>query len=98
MKHVVFVIGENRTYDQVLGDLEGADGDPRLVHWGRALAPNQHALARRFVALDRFFASGDVSGDGWQWTMGGRSTDVAEKAIPVEYARPRASTRTTTRG
>jgi YVTN family beta-propeller protein len=84
--HVVFVVAENRTYDQILGDVAEADGDPRLVHWGQRITPNQHALARGFVTLDRFFASGDVSGDGWQWTMGGRSTDVAEKAVPVEYA------------
>jgi YVTN family beta-propeller protein len=86
VKHVVLVVGENRTYDQILGDAGWADGDARLVHWGDALTPNHHALARRFVTLDRFFASGDVSGDGWQWTMGGRTTDVAEKAIPLWYA------------
>jgi hypothetical protein len=86
VKHVVFVVGENRTYDQVLGDLGGADGDPRLCHWGEAITPNHHALARAFVALDRFFDSGGVSGDGWQWTMGGRSTDFAEKEVPLEYA------------
>ena len=86
VKHVVFVVAENRTYDQVLGDLRGADGDPHLVHWGQAITPNHHALAHAFVTLDRFFASGDVSGDGWQWTMGGRTTDVAEKGIPVQYA------------
>jgi YVTN family beta-propeller protein len=83
--HVVLVVAENRTYDQVLGDLPGADGDPRLVHWGEAITPNHHAIARRFVTLDRFFASGDVSGDGWQWTMGARTTDVAEKVIPLYY-------------
>jgi YVTN family beta-propeller protein len=86
VKHVVLVVAENRTYDQVLGDLASADGDPALVHWGERYTPNQHALARAFVTLDRFFATGDVSGDGWQWTMGGRTTDVAEKAIPVRYA------------
>jgi YVTN family beta-propeller protein len=86
VKHVVLVIGENRTYDQLLGDLPGADGDPALVHWGERITPNHHALARAFVALDRFFAPGDVSGDGWQWTMGARTTDVAEKAIPIRYA------------
>jgi YVTN family beta-propeller protein len=86
VKHVIYVVGENRTYDQVLGDLPGADGDPRLVHWGEAITPNHHALARTFVALDRFFDAGGVSGDGWQWSMGGRTTDVAEKAIPIEYA------------
>lgn len=86
ISHVVLVVAENRTYDQVLGDLPGADGDPRIVHWGQAITPNHHAIARQFVTLDRFFASGDVSGDGWQWTMGARSTDVAEKAIPLYYA------------
>ncbi len=85
--HVVFVIGENRTYDQVLGDVQGgADGDASLTMWGERYTPNLHALTRRFVLLDRFFDSGDVSGDGWQWTMAGRSTDVAQKAIPIEYA------------
>ncbi|HXQ94398.1 MAG TPA: hypothetical protein VN864_04425, partial [Thermoplasmata archaeon] len=86
VKHVVYVIGENRTYDQILGDLPGADGDPALVHWGEPITPNHHALAREFVTLDRFFDSGGVSGDGWQWSTSGRSTDVAEKAVPVEYA------------
>ena len=86
VKHVVFVVGENRTYDQVLGDLPSGDGDPSLVHWGARITPNQHAIARGFVTLDRFFASGDVSGDGWEWTMGGRTTDVAEKGIPMRYA------------
>jgi DNA-binding beta-propeller fold protein YncE len=86
VKHVIYVVSENRTYDQILGDLPGADGDPTLVHWGEAITPNEHALAREFVALDRFFDSGGVSGDGWEWSTSGRSTDVAEKAIPVEYA------------
>ena len=86
VKHVIYVIGENRTYDQVLGDLAGADGDARLVLWGESITPNHHALARSFVTLDRFFDPGGVSGEGWQWSTSGRTTDVAEKAIPVEYA------------
>lgn len=86
VKHVIYVIGENRTYDQLLGDLAGSDGDPSLVHWGEAITPNHHALAREFVTLDRFFDSGGVSGDGWEWSTSGRTTDVAEKAIPIEYA------------
>jgi YVTN family beta-propeller protein len=86
VRHVIYVIGENRTYDQIFGDLDRADGDPRLVHWGEAVTPNQHALARAFVTLDRFFDSGGVSGDGWQWSTSARTTDVAEKAIPLEYA------------
>jgi YVTN family beta-propeller protein len=86
VKHVIYVIGENRTYDQLLGDVTGADGDPKLVLWGEAITPNHHQLARTFTTYDRFFDSGGVSGDGWQWSVSGRSTDVAEKAIPVEYA------------
>lgn len=86
VRHVVFVVGENRTFDQVLGDVTNADGDPNLVHWGEPISPNQHALAREFVTLDRFFASGGVSGDGWQWTVAGRSTDPTEKEVPIAYA------------
>jgi hypothetical protein len=86
VSHVIFVVGENRTYDQVLGDVKAGDGDPSLAMWGKELTPNLHALTERFVLLDRFFDSGGVSGDGWQWTMAGRSTDVAEKGVPVEYA------------
>ncbi len=86
IKHVIYVVGENRTYDQILGDLSGLDGDPRLVHWGQAITPNHHALARSFVGLDRFFDAGGVSGDGWQWSTSARTTDVAERAIPLEYA------------
>ncbi|CAN5711352.1 hypothetical protein BH09MYX1_BH09MYX1_02340 [soil metagenome] len=86
VKHVVFVVAENRTYDQVLGDVPGADGDPTLVHWGATISPNQHALATSFVTFDRFFASGGVSGDGWQWTVAGRTTDPTEKEVPLMYA------------
>ncbi len=86
VKHVIYVIGENRTYDQILGDVAGADGDPKLVLWGEAITPNAHQLARTFTTFDKFFDAGGVSGDGWQWSVGGRSTDVAEKAIPVAYA------------
>jgi len=86
VKHVIYVIGENRTYDQILGDLPGADGDPSLVHWGETITPNHHALAREFVTADRFFDAGGVSGDGWEWSTSGRTTDAAEKAIPIEYA------------
>lgn len=86
VKHVIYVIGENRTYDQILGDVRGADGDPRIVHWGEAYTPNLHALARRAVIFDRFYDAGGVSGDGWPWSVSGRTSDLAEKAIPLEYA------------
>ena len=86
VKRVVYVIAENRTFDQILGDVPGLDGDPKLVHWNKAITPNQHALATTFVGFDRFFDSGGVSGDGWQWSTAARTTDVAEKEIPLMYA------------
>jgi len=86
VRHVVYVIAENRTFDQILGDVASLDGDAKLVHWGAAITPNQHALAARFSGFDRFFDSGDVSGDGWQWSTAARSTDVAEKEVPLLYA------------
>jgi DNA-binding beta-propeller fold protein YncE len=86
VKRVVYVIAENRTFDQILGDVPGLDGDPKLVHWNASITPNQHALATGFVGFDRFFDSGGVSGDGWQWSTAGRTTDVAEKEIPLMYA------------
>jgi DNA-binding beta-propeller fold protein YncE len=85
VRHVVYVIAENRTFDQVLGDMPTLDGDPKLVHWGAAFTPNQHALATRFSGFDRFFDSGGVSGDGWQWSTAAGSTDVAEKEVPQLY-------------
>ena len=87
IKHVVFVIKENRTYDQLLGDLEIGDGDPHLAILGRGLTPNHHALARGFVTLDRFFDSGEQSSTGWTWSTAARATDLLEKTAPVNYAR-----------
>ena len=67
IEHVVFIVKENRTYDQVLGDLSQGDGDPSLVMFGREVTPNQHKLAEEFVLLDHFFATGGNSADGHQW-------------------------------
>lgn len=86
IRHVIYIVRENRTYDQILGDLAGTDGDPSLVQFGPTMTPNQHALAREFVALDAFFDSGEASGDGWQWSTSARTTDVTEKEMPVNYA------------
>ncbi|HWA29860.1 MAG TPA: beta-propeller fold lactonase family protein [Rhizomicrobium sp.] len=86
IKHVIYIVRENRTYDQILGDLPGADGDPNLVQFGPAITPNAHALASEFVTLDSFFDSGEVSGDGWAWSTSARTTDAVEKQIPVNYA------------
>jgi DNA-binding beta-propeller fold protein YncE len=87
IKHVVFIIKENRTYDQVLGDLEVGDGDPHLAILGQALSPNHHQLARQFVTLDNFFDSGEQSSTGWTWSTAGRSPDLLEKTAPVNYAK-----------
>ncbi len=86
VRHVIYVIAENRTFDQILGDVASLDGDPKLVHWGAAITPNQHTLASRFSGFDRFFDSGGVSGDGWQWSTAARATDVTEKEVPLVYA------------
>jgi len=86
VKHVVFVIKENRTYDQVLGDLEVGNGDPHLAILGTALSPNHHRLARQFVTLDNFYDSGEVSATGWSWSTAARATDLTEKTTPVNYA------------
>jgi len=87
IKHVVYIVKENRTYDQVLGDLEVGDGDPELAILGRSLSPNHHDLARSFVTLDHFFDSGEQSSNGWTWTTAARTTDLLEKTAPVNYAR-----------
>jgi DNA-binding beta-propeller fold protein YncE len=83
---VIYIIKENRTYDQVLGDLKGTDGDPNLTEFGATVTPNLHALASNFVALDRFFDSSEVSMDGWPWSTAARAPDVVEKQMPVNYA------------
>jgi YVTN family beta-propeller protein len=86
IRHVIYVVKENRTYDQVLGDLPKGNGDPSLVQFGRAITPNQHALASNFVTLDNFLDSGEVSGNGWPWSTSGRETDIGVKTIPPSYA------------
>ena len=86
IKHVVFIVKENRTYDQVLGDLPVGNGDPSLAILGRALSPNHHALAKQFVTLDNFYDSGEQSSTGWTWTTAGRVPDLLEKTAPVNYA------------
>jgi phospholipase C len=84
--HVVYIIRENRTYDQVLGDLASADGDTSLVLFPRAVTPNAHALAERFGILDRFHTTGEVSGDGHNWSTAGYASDYLEKTLPSVYS------------
>ncbi len=87
IKHVVFIVKENRTYDQVLGDLPAGNGDPSLAILGARLSPNHHALASQFVTLDNFYDSGEQSSTGWSWTTAARAVDLLEKTAPVNYAR-----------
>jgi DNA-binding beta-propeller fold protein YncE len=86
IKHVIYIIKENRTYDQVLGDLGRGNGDPPLAEFGEPITPNFHRMARDFVDLDNFYDSGEVSGDGWPWSTSGRESDFGQKAVPVQYA------------
>ena len=87
IKHVIYVVKENRTFDQVLGDLtNGAKVDPSLVQFGQALTPNYHKLATEFVTLDNFMNPGDGSMDGWSWTMQGRVTKTEAITQQINYA------------
>ena len=86
IRHVIYIIKENRTYDQVLGDLPEGNGDPKLAVLGKALSPNHHQIAQQFVDLDDFFCSGDVSGEGWNWSTAARGSELVENEIPVNYA------------
>jgi YVTN family beta-propeller protein len=86
IQHVIYIIRENRTYDQILGDLPVGNGDPSITQFGQATTPNAHALATNFVDFDNFRDVADVSGDGWPWSTSARTTDNIEKEIPVNYA------------
>jgi sugar lactone lactonase YvrE len=83
--HVVYILKENRTYDQVLGDLALGDGDTSLVLFGQAISPNHHALALRFGIFDRFFVNAEVSADGHNWSMAAYATDYTQKTTPSHY-------------
>lgn len=85
IKHVIYIIKENRTYDQVFGDIKEGNGDPSLTMYGADITPNQHALARQFGLLDNFYDSGDVSGDGHIWSTSASVSDYVAKTIPVGY-------------
>jgi DNA-binding beta-propeller fold protein YncE len=85
IKHVIYIIKENRTYDQVFGDLAVGDGDASLAMYGEEITPNQHKLARQFGVLDNFYDSGDVSGDGHVWSTSASISDYVEKTWPVGY-------------
>ena len=84
-KHVIYVIKENRTYDQILGDLKIGDGDPSLTMYGDDTTPNEHKLALQFGVLDNFYDSGEVSGDGHLWSTAASTSDYNEKTWQIAY-------------
>ncbi|HTY57541.1 MAG TPA: alkaline phosphatase family protein, partial [Bacteroidota bacterium] len=85
IEHVFYIIKENRTYDQVFGDIGRGNSDPSLCLFGENVTPNHHALVRQFVLLDNFYADAEVSADGHNWTMGAYATDYVEKTWPTSY-------------
>jgi YVTN family beta-propeller protein len=87
IKHVVYIVKENRTFDQILGDLHnGSNGNPSLTQFGEAFTPNFHRLARQFVTLDNFTDPGDGSMDGWSWSLQGRVTNTETITQQINYA------------
>ncbi|TAG11229.1 MAG: hypothetical protein EAZ35_07515 [Sphingobacteriia bacterium] len=85
IKYVFYIVKENRTYDQVLGDIAAGNGDTSLVLFGEKITPNQHKLVNEFVLLDNFYVDGEVSADGHNWTMGANANDYLEKTWVASY-------------
>jgi DNA-binding beta-propeller fold protein YncE len=91
IKHVIYVVKENRTYDQVFGDMAArpknpkGNGEPSLCLFGEEVTPNHHKLADEFVLLDNIYVDGEVSADGHEWSMGAYATDFVEKLWPLSY-------------
>jgi YVTN family beta-propeller protein len=85
IKHCIYIIKENRTYDQVFGDMPEGNGDKDLCIFSEKVTPNHHALAREFVLLDNFYVDSEVSADGHEWSMAAYATDFVEKTWPLNY-------------
>ncbi len=85
IKYIFYIVKENRTYDQVLGDVKEGNGDTSLVLFGEKITPNQHKLVKEFVLMDNFYVDGEVSADGHNWTLGANSNDYLEKTWVTSY-------------
>ncbi len=85
IKHCIYIIKENRTYDQMLGDVKEGNGDPKLCIFGEKTTPNLHALVREFTLLDNFYVDAEVSADGHEWSTAAYATDFTEKTWPLNY-------------
>ncbi len=86
IKHVIYIIKENRTYDQVFGDMPQGNGDSSLVLFGKNVMPNHHKIAKEFVLFDNFYVDAEVSADGHEWSTGATATDFVEKMWPANYS------------
>ncbi|RYG25813.1 hypothetical protein EON82_05670, partial [bacterium] len=86
IEHVVYIVKENRTYDQVLGDMNKGNRDPSLCLFPREVTPNQHALAERFALLDNFYVCAEVSADGWNWSTAGIANEYTQRNTFVNYS------------
>jgi DNA-binding beta-propeller fold protein YncE len=86
IQHVIYIVKENRTYDQVLGDMKEGNGDASLVLFGENVTPNQHKLARQFALFDNFYVNSDVSAQGHNWSTAAIAPDYVEKLWPNSYA------------
>jgi len=87
IRHVIYIIKENRTYDQILGDLPMGNGDPTLTQFPQAVTPNLHAIASDFVDFDNFYDTGNGSMDGWAWSTSARALDLEEKSQIINYGK-----------
>ncbi len=87
IKYVFYILKENRTYDQVFGDIAKGDGDSTLCLFGRGITPNHHKLVENFTLFDNFYVNAEVSADGHNWSMGAYATDYTEKTWPTLYSR-----------
>jgi len=87
IQHVIYIIKENRTYDQVMGDEKAGNGDPSLTLYGAGITPNEHALADRFGLFDNFFCCAEVSADGWNWSTGGMVNEYSNRNTIYNYTR-----------
>lgn len=96
IKYVLYIIKENRTYDQVLGDLPKGNGDPQLVLFGREVTPNHHALAEQFVTLDNLYCNGEVSADGHPWSTSAIASDFTQRSWVLSYSAKGNTVRTDT--
>ena len=92
IKYVFYIIKENRTYDQVLGDMPKGNGDTSLCIFGENVTPNEHTIANNFVLLDNFYVDAEVSADGHNWSTAAYATDFIEKTWPTSYAAAGAAT------